>query len=75
MWKWVIFPYLGRFFDFDMSNNQHMCELSSPVQEFMNDNDIMPLNTKHKLLLYSCYVLSKISWHFIVADISKTLIT
>ena len=55
------FRYLGRFFDFNMSNNQHMSELSSIVQDLMNDIDIKPLlSPKHKLLLYSRYVLSKL---------------
>ena len=58
------FRYLGRFFDFNMSNHQHMSELSSLVQDLMNDIDIKPLHPKHKLLLYSRYVLSKLSWHF-----------
>ena len=69
------FRYLGRFFDFNMSNNQHMSELSSLVQDLMNDIDIKPLHPKHKLLLYSRYVLSKLSWHFTIANISKTWIT
>ena len=55
------FRYLGRFFDFNMSNSQHMSELSSLVQDLMNDIDIKPLHPKHKLLLYSRYVLSKLS--------------
>ena len=62
--------YLGRFFDFNMSNNQHMSELSSLVQDLMNDIDIKPLHPKHKLLLYSRYVL-----YLTIADISKTWIT
>ena len=68
------FLYLSRFFDFNMSNNQHMSEKSSLVQDLMNDiyMYIKPLHTKHKLLLYSRFVLSKLSWHFTVADISKT---
>ena len=68
---------LGRFFDrdFNMSNNQHMSELSCVVQDLMNDIDIKPLHPKHKLLLYSRYVLSKLSWHFTIANISKTWIT
>ena len=45
------FRYLGRFFDFNMSNNQHMSELSSLVQDLTNDIDMKPLNPKHKLLL------------------------
>ena len=69
------FRYLGRLFDFNMSNNQHMSELSSLVQDFMNDIDIKPLHPKHKLLLYSRYVLSKLSWYFTIANISKTSIT
>ena len=36
---------------------------------------LTPLHSKHKLLVYSCFVLSKLSWHFTVADISKTWIT
>ena len=68
------FLYLSRFFDFNMSNNQHMSEKSSLVQDLMNDiyMYIKPLHTKHKLLLYSRFVLSKLSWHFTVAYISKT---
>ena len=69
------FRYLGRFSDFNMSNHQHMSELSSLVQDLMNDIDIKPLHPKHKLLLYSRYVLSKLSWHFTIANISKTWIT
>ena len=66
--------YLGRYFDFNMSNKQHMSELSSLVQDLMCDIDEKPLHPKNKLLLYSRYVLSKLSWHFTVADISKTWI-
>ena len=68
------FRYLERYFDFNMSNNQHMSELSSLVQDLMCDIDEKPLHPKIKLLLYSRYVLSKLSWHSTVADISKTWI-
>ena len=52
-------------------------ELSSLVQVLMNDIDIKPLHPKQKLLLYSRYGLSKLSWHFTLANIhvSKTWIT
>ena len=50
-------------------------ELSSLVQDLMNDIDIKPLHPKHKLLLHRHYVLSKLSWHFTIANISKTWIT
>ena len=52
-----------------------MSELSSLAQDLMNDIDIKPLHPKHKVLLYSCYVLSKLFWHFTIANISKTWIT
>ena len=50
------FRYLSRFFDFNMSNNQHMSELSCLVQDLMSSIDIKALRPKHKLLLYSRYV-------------------
>ena len=69
------FQYLGRYFDFEMSNNNHKEELTSLVNEIMTDIDLKPLHPKNKLLLYSRYVLSKLSWHFTVATLSKTWVT
>ena len=69
------FQYLGRYFDFEMSNNTHKEELTSLVNEIMTDIDLKPLHPKNKLLLYSRYVLSKLSWHFTVATLSKTWVT
>ena len=69
------FQYLGRYFDFEMSNNNHKEELTSLVNEIMTDTDLKPLHPKNKLLLYSRYVLSKLSWHFTVTTLSKTWVT
>ena len=69
------FEYLGRYFDFEMSNNNHKEELTILVNELMTDIDLKPLHPKNKLLLYSRYVLSKLSWHFTVATLSKTWVT
>ena len=69
------FQYLGRYFDFEMSNNNHKEELTSLVNEIMTDIDLKPLHPKNKLLLYSRYVLSKLSWHFTVATLCKTWFT
>jgi len=66
------FKYLGRYFDFKMSNECHKTELSNLVDNLMSDIDNKPLHPKNKLLLYSRYVLSKISWHFTVCDLPKT---
>ena len=48
--------------------------LTDLLQDLMSDIDMKPLHPKNKLLLNSGYVLSKFSWHFIIADIYKTRI-
>jgi hypothetical protein len=42
--------------------------------DIMNKINELPLHPKNKILLYSRYLLSKISWDFTVSDISKTWI-
>ena len=69
------FKYLGPFFDFDMCDKEHKSELISLVNELMNEIDLKPLHPKNKLLLYNRYVISKISWHFTAANLSKTWVT
>ena len=70
-----LFGYLARYFDFEMSNNEHKSELISNLTKLMTDIDLMPLHPKNKIALYSRYVLSKLSWHLTVADLSKTWIS
>ncbi|CAB4002828.1 Hypothetical predicted protein [Paramuricea clavata] len=69
------FQYLGRYFDFHMSNDNHKTELVTLLNELMSDVDSKPLQPKNKLLLYSRYVLSKLAWHLTVATLSKTWVT
>ncbi|CAB4026095.1 Hypothetical predicted protein [Paramuricea clavata] len=69
------FKYLGRFFDFDMSDQEHKSELMSLIDELMSDIDYKALHPKNKVILYNRYVLSKISWHLTVAPLSKTWVT
>ena len=66
------FQYLGRYFNFNMSDEKHKSELTSLVEELMAYIDSKPLHPKNKILLYSQYVLSKLSWHFTVTGLSKT---
>ena len=66
------FCYLGRHFDFEMSNEKHKSELTSVIDDVMSSIDLKPLHPKNKLLLYNRFLLSKISWHFTVADLSLT---
>ncbi|CAB3977715.1 Hypothetical predicted protein [Paramuricea clavata] len=55
-----------------MSNNNHKTELTTLVNELMTDIDSTPLHPRNKFLVYSRYVLSKLSWHFTIATLSKT---
>ncbi|CAB4042602.1 Hypothetical predicted protein [Paramuricea clavata] len=66
------FRYLGRYFDFNMSDEDHKSEVYDTLTNILNEIDDLPLYPKNKSLLYSRYELSKISWHFAVSDIDKT---
>ena len=69
------FRYLGKYFDFDMSEKKHKEELTTLLEDIMSDIDLKPLHPKNKLLLYSRYLLPKLSWHLTVATLSKTWVT
>ena len=66
--------YLGRFFNFSMDNTDHMSALLSTINDLMMKVDCLPCHPKNKLLLYHRFVLSKLSWHLTIADLSKTRI-
>ena len=66
------FKYLGRFFNFSMDNTDHMSALLSTINDLMMKVDCLPCHPKNKLLLYHRFVLSKLSWHLTIADLSKT---
>ena len=68
------FKYLGRHFDYSMSNQEHRDNLCDTVDELLKDIDSLPLHPRNKLLIYHCYLLSKISWDLTIADISMTWI-
>ena len=69
------FCYLGRYFDFEMSNNEHKSELMSNITKLLTNIDLKPLHPKNKIVIYCRYVLSKLSWHLTIADLSKTWIS
>ena len=66
------FEYLGRFFNYAMDNKSHKQILLDNTEEMMKTIDKLPLHPKYKILIYSRYVLSKLSWHLTVADLPKT---
>ena len=53
----------------------HKSKLLSLFSIFMKRIDYLPLHSKDKLLVYHRHVLSKVSWHFTVADLSKAWVT
>lgn len=65
------FRYFARYFDFNMSDEEHKLELCDTFQDLIRKIDELQLNLKNNILLYCCYLLSKISWHFTVSDLSK----
>ena len=68
------FKHLGRFFNLEMDNNDHESLHLSSLQNMLKTVDSLHIHPKNKLLIYNRYILSKLSWHFTVADISKTWI-
>ena len=66
------FRYLGRYFDFNMSNATHKSELREILISVLTEVDRLPLHPKNKIALYNRYLPSKLSWHFTVASIPKT---
>ena len=68
------FCYLGRYFDFNMSDERHKSELCDLFNNIISKIDELPLHPRNKILLYSRYLLSKISWELTITDTSKTWI-
>ena len=67
------FKYLGRYFDYDMDiNSEHKRELLRRTTEILNIIDCLPLHSRKKLMIYSRYLLSKISWDLAIADLDVT---
>ena len=69
------FRYLGRYFNYDMSEEKHKSEIYDLFSDTMSKIDELLLHPNNKILLYSRYLLSKISWDLTVSDISKTWIS
>ena len=68
------FHYLGRYFNFNMSDEKHQSEIFDLFNNIISRIDDLHLHPRNKNLLYSCYLLSKILWDFTITDISQTWI-
>ena len=62
------FLYLGRYFDFEMTSNDHKTFLTAKLNKLLEALDKLPLHSKNKLLVYQRYILPKLSWHIISMD-------
>ena len=58
-----------------MSEKEDKQELITLMDDIMSEIDLKPLHPKNKLLLYSRYLLPKLSWHFTVTTLSKTWVS
>ena len=50
------FLYLGRYFDFEMSSNDHKTVLTSELNQLLEAVDKLLLHPKTKLFIYHCYM-------------------
>ena len=66
------FKYLGRHFNYEMNDIKHQEKIMSTITDLMHDIDKLPLHPRNKTRIYQSYVLSKLSWHFSITDISVT---
>ena len=66
------FIYLGRHFDFSMSDLPHQKQITEKTKSLLNLVTNLPLHPKNKLKIYHRYILSNISWDMTVTDISQT---
>ena len=51
-----------------------MSSLLTLIYDLLAKIDCLPCHPKNKLLLYHRFVLSKLSWHLTIADLSKTCV-
>ena len=68
------FKYLRRCFNFNIHNQKHKKYLLENTNTTLNNIDKLPLHSNNKLNLYSKYLLSNLSWHLTIADVTEICI-
>ena len=66
------FKYLGRYYNYDMADEEHENNFFETARELLHEVDSLPLHSKNKILLYKSYILSKLSWNFTISETSVT---
>ena len=69
------FKHLDRYFDFGIPNSMHKSKLTAELRKILSQINLLPLHPKYKIFFYSRHLLSKISWHSTVADLTKTWVS
>ena len=64
--------YLGRHFDYKITNKQHKNDLLPDTKNIMKKINDLPFYPKNIMPIYQCYVLSKLSWNLTIANIDIT---
>ena len=55
-----------------MTNNHHKEDLLSDTKDMLKEIDDLPLHPNNNRLIYQRYVLSKLTWNLIIADLDIT---
>ena len=66
------FKYLGRYYNYDMDDEEHKKNILETARELLHKVDSLPLHTKNKILLYKSYIFSKLASNFTISDIIVT---
>ena len=67
------FIYLDKSFSFDMNNIDDIkAELVTDMNKYFDILNRLPLLPKHKLLIVSKYIYSKLRWRFSLYNITST---
>ena len=68
------FLYLGRWFNFSMNNSGHKRELVETSVNILDPIHKLPLHPQNKLPLYNNYLIPKLCWNLMIADLDMTWI-
>ena len=68
------FRYLGRYFNFEMDDEDHKVQIQSCLLNMLQSIDSFTILPSNKQLLYHRWVLSKFSWSLTVTNLSNTLV-
>ena len=66
------FTYLGRSFDYGMTNANHKVSVRDKFTSIMEIINNLPLHPKNKMKIYHRYLLPKLSWDLTVSDLGIT---